>query len=50
MVRRAIKEGMPLEELRDLAIENGMRTLMMDGVAKILAGHTDLEQVLRVCM
>ncbi len=50
LVRRAIKEGMPLEELRDLAIENGMRTLMMDGVAKILAGHTDLEQVLRVCM
>ena len=50
LVRRAIKEGMVMEELRDLAISNGMRTLMMDGIGKIFSGHTDLEQVLRVCM
>ena len=49
-IRRAIKEGIVLEDLRDLAIDNGMRTLMMDGIGKILSGQTDLEQVLRVCM
>lgn len=49
-VRRAIKENIMLEDLRDHAIENGMRTLLMDGIGKILAGHTNLEQVLRVCM
>lgn len=48
-VRRGIKENMPLEDLRDLAISEGMRTLKMDGIEKILAGHTDLEQILRVC-
>jgi type II secretory ATPase GspE/PulE/Tfp pilus assembly ATPase PilB-like protein len=49
-IRRAIKEGKMFEELRDMALKNGMRTLMMDGIGKILSGHTDLEQVLRVCM
>jgi len=49
-VRRAIKQNMMLEDLRDQAIDAGMRTLMMDGIGKILGGHTDLEQVLRVCM
>lgn len=49
-IRRAIKESIMHEDLRDLAIENGMRTLMMDGIEKVLGGHTDLEQVLRVCM
>ncbi len=49
-IRRAIKENMLLEELRDLAIGNGMRTLMMDGIGKVFSGQTDLEQVLRVCM
>lgn len=49
-IRRAIKQGILLEDLRDLAIENGMRTLLMDGIGKVLGGQTDLEQVLRVCM
>ncbi len=49
-IRRAIKEGQMHEELREMAINNGMRTLMMDGIGKIFSGQTDLEQVLRVCM
>ncbi len=49
-IRRAIKDGKMQEELRDLAIENGMRTLLMDGIGKVFSGHTDLEQILRVCM
>lgn len=49
-LRRAIKDNTILEDLRHLAIKDGMRTLMMDGISKVLAGHTDLEQILRVCM
>lgn len=49
-VRRAIKGNILLEDLRDLALENGMHTLMMDGIGKVLAGYTELGQVLRVCM
>jgi type II secretory ATPase GspE/PulE/Tfp pilus assembly ATPase PilB-like protein len=48
-VRRGIKKNMSLEDLRDLAIEEGMRTLKMDGIEKILQGQTDLQQILRVC-
>ena len=49
-IRRAIKENIMLEDLREQAIEDGMCTLLMDGIRKVLAGQTDLEQVLRVCM
>ncbi len=49
-VRKAIKERKSLDELIDLATEDGMKTLTMDGVKKIFAGQTDLDQVLRVCM
>jgi type II secretory ATPase GspE/PulE/Tfp pilus assembly ATPase PilB-like protein len=35
-------------EIRDLALNEGMRTLMQDGIAKILAGHTDFHQLRRV--
>jgi len=49
-VRRGIKENMALEDMRDLAIKEGMRTLKMDGIEKIMDGHTTMEQVLRVCM
>lgn len=49
-IRRAIKENTLLEDLREQAIRTGMRTLKMDGIEKILNGHTDLAQVLRVCM
>jgi type II secretory ATPase GspE/PulE/Tfp pilus assembly ATPase PilB-like protein len=38
------------EDVRRLGIEQGMRTLLQDGVAKILAGDTDLEQVRRVTL
>lgn len=37
------------ELLRDAAMHAGMRTLLEDGVAKTLAGETDLRQVIAVC-
>jgi len=39
-----------MEELRGQAIEDGMTTLMQDGVRKVLLGQTDLIQVRKVCI
>lgn len=47
-IKIAIKKKLSSEELRDLALAEGMRTLMQDGVAKVLRGDTDMEQILRV--
>ncbi len=44
----AILRRAPVEELRDIAIENGMRTLLADGVRKAVEGQTTIEEVLRV--
>jgi len=48
-IKVAVKRSTPLEELQVLAIDDGMRTLKMDGIQKIFDGLTDLEQVLKVC-
>jgi len=39
-----------MEELRGQAIEDGMTTLMQDGIRKVLLGMTDLIQVRKVCI
>ncbi|MBN2255535.1 MAG: GspE/PulE family protein [Deltaproteobacteria bacterium] len=49
-IKRAIQQKKSAEELRDIAIEEGMDTLMQDGIKKVISGKTDLYQVLRVCM
>jgi type II secretory ATPase GspE/PulE/Tfp pilus assembly ATPase PilB-like protein len=49
-IKRAIQKKVPVEQIRELAIESGMTTLMQDGVMKVLAGGTDLQQVKFVCM
>jgi len=49
-IKRLIQKRAPVEELRDQAIKDGMRTLMQDGIRKILMGLTDLRQVRSVCM
>lgn len=48
-LKKAIKNGTHVEELRTLSIQEGMRTLLMDGIQKIFQGLTDLNQVLKVC-
>jgi len=48
-MKRAIKNVANAEELKTIAIQEGMKTLLMDGVHKILKGSTDLVQVLKVC-
>jgi len=48
-IRRAIAIKAPVETIRKLAIELGMRTLIQDGIRKVVAGETDIKQVLAVC-
>ena len=48
-IKQGIKEKASTEELRMLAIENGMRTLRMDGIEKVFEGITDINEILRVC-
>lgn len=50
LVRQTIKSGSSVQMIQQAAVDEGMRTLRMDGIAKVLAGMTDLEQVKRVCL
>jgi type II secretory ATPase GspE/PulE/Tfp pilus assembly ATPase PilB-like protein len=47
-IRHAVSQRSPVEEIRRLAVASGMTTLLQDGMAKVLAGKTDLKQVLAV--
>ena len=47
-IKKAIVNNAPANELRELAINEGMRTLRMDGIQKVFQGLTDLEQVCKV--
>ncbi len=49
-VKRLIQKAAPVEELRAQAIQDGMTTLMQDGIEKVIAGHTDFQQVRAVCL
>lgn len=48
-IKRAIAHKSAVNEIRTLACNNGMTTLLQDGIEKVLAGQTDLTQVLAVC-
>ncbi len=47
-VRDKILERVPSHIIRNLAVQNGMKTLQMDAVSKILMGITSVDEVLRV--
>ena len=49
-IRQAIKEEQTVQAIQQAAVAEGMRTLRMDGIRKVLAELTDLEQVQRVCL
>jgi len=48
-IKHSIAEKEPVERIRAHALKAGMRTLLQDGIQKVLAGNTDLKQVLAVC-
>jgi type II secretory ATPase GspE/PulE/Tfp pilus assembly ATPase PilB-like protein len=47
-IRDQVLERSPSHILRNLAMKEGMRTLQMDAVSKILMGVTSVDEVLRV--
>lgn len=49
-IKKLIAKREGAEAIRAVGIEEGMRTLLQDGIWKVLAGYTDLKQVLSVCM
>ena len=42
-------EKAPREEIERAAVEEGMRTMWEDGVGKVAAGITSVEELARVC-
>ena len=44
-IRRLIQNGARAEALQATAMKEGMRTLRQDGIEKVLAGHTTIEEV-----
>jgi type II secretory ATPase GspE/PulE/Tfp pilus assembly ATPase PilB-like protein/ribonuclease HII len=49
-VKKLIQERARVAEIFVAAVANGMRTLKMDGMEKIMIGLTDLKQVRSVCI
>jgi type II secretory ATPase GspE/PulE/Tfp pilus assembly ATPase PilB-like protein len=49
-IKRLIQERARVSTLFVSAVANGMRTLKMDGMEKIMMGQTDLKQVRSVCI
>ena len=49
-MKKLIQNRAEMGVIRDQAIKDGMTTLKQDGIEKVLAGHTDLLQVRKVCI
>jgi type II secretory ATPase GspE/PulE/Tfp pilus assembly ATPase PilB-like protein len=49
-IKDAVRERRGVAELRQLALEEGMWTLKMDGILKVFMGLTDMEHILKVCI
>lgn len=47
-MRALISARASVTAIRELALREGMHTLLQDGAAKLLQGHTDLRQLMRV--
>ena len=49
-IKRLIQKHENVETIRNIAVSQGMTTLLQDGIAKVIAGHTDFGQIRRVCI
>jgi type II secretory ATPase GspE/PulE/Tfp pilus assembly ATPase PilB-like protein len=49
-IKRLIQHREPVDQIRKQAMAEGMTTLLQDGIMKVIAGHTDFQQVRAVCM
>ena len=46
-IRKLIMQNAGAQEIKEAALENGMLTLRMDGLLKVMKGITTMEQVIR---
>ena len=49
-IKALIQEHARVAVMLQTALSEGMRTLKMDGIEKVLAGYTDMKQVRKVCI
>jgi type II secretory ATPase GspE/PulE/Tfp pilus assembly ATPase PilB-like protein len=49
-IRAAVKRQGRVDEIEKIAIDEGMTTLRMDGIQKVLLGMTTIEQINRVSL
>jgi type II secretory ATPase GspE/PulE/Tfp pilus assembly ATPase PilB-like protein len=49
-IKRAVQRRAPIDELRGLAMKQGMRTLLQDAIEKAFKGHTDVKQARAVAV
>lgn len=49
-LKEAIQRRARVEEVRNLAMEEGMTSLLQDGISKVFKGFTDFRQVRSVCI
>jgi type II secretory ATPase GspE/PulE/Tfp pilus assembly ATPase PilB-like protein len=49
-IKRMVQKHETVEVMRDKAMEEGMTTLLQDGILKSIKGFTDFKQVRRVCI
>jgi type II secretory ATPase GspE/PulE/Tfp pilus assembly ATPase PilB-like protein/GAF domain-containing protein len=49
-IKRLIQKRETVEAMRNLAMEEGMTTLLQDGIFKSIQGLTDFRQIRRVCI
>jgi len=49
-LKKLIQEHARVAEILAVSLEEGMRTLKMDGIEKVLQGITDMPQVRAVCI
>jgi type II secretory ATPase GspE/PulE/Tfp pilus assembly ATPase PilB-like protein len=49
-VKKLVQKHATVEEIRDVGMEQGMTTLLQDGILKAFMGNTDIKQVERVCI
>jgi type II secretory ATPase GspE/PulE/Tfp pilus assembly ATPase PilB-like protein/GAF domain-containing protein len=49
-IKRLIQKHATVEEMREVALGEGMTTLLQDGINKAFQGYTDIKQVERICI
>lgn len=47
-IRQAILRKASASEIKQIAIKNGMTTMLLDGFSKAMAGHTTIQEILRM--